>query len=100
MLEISLKSNYGYSLEIKAENVHIVEDVEDRIYHKKEDGKTDFQKAPIKDINTDILNQFIRVLDDLFYYRKKEYDSCDLIKTLFKKLPEDKKQELITYIKE
>lgn len=98
-MEISLIANHGYSLEIIAENVHISEDVEFRSYHKKEDGKTDYSKAPIRDISTDILNQLTGVLDDLLYYRNAEYDGSDLIKTLFEKLPENKKEEIINQLK-
>lgn len=38
-MKIFLKRNYGYELIFEAENVKVVEDIEDRIYSKTEDGK-------------------------------------------------------------
>ena len=88
-MEISLKKNHGYELIFKAENVNIIEDVEERIYSKTADGKTDFNTTPKKDIKTDVLEQFVTVLDDMLYYREAEFDSSDLIEKLFEKLPEE-----------
>ena len=88
-MEISIKRNYGYSLIFKAENVNVEEDIEERIYQKLEDGKTDFSKPPQRDINTDVIEQIVRVLDDLIDYREREFDSSSLIELLFEKLPND-----------
>ena len=41
-MEITLKRNYGFELIFKAENVNVVEDIEERIYSKNADGKSDF----------------------------------------------------------
>ena len=95
-MEISVKRNYGYYLVFKAENVNVEEDIEQRIYAKTEDGKTDFSKPPKRDINTDILDQFIRVVDDLIDYRVEKYDSSSLIERLFEKLPDDTIQKLLS----
>jgi hypothetical protein len=86
-MEIQLKRNYGYYLIIKAENVNIEEDVEERIYSKTEDGKIDFSKPPVRDISTVTLDQMTSILSDLIYYREREYDASSLIKQLFDKLP-------------
>lgn len=94
-MEISVKKNYGYYLVFKAENVNVEEDIEQRIYSKTEDGKTDFSKPPMRDINTDILDQFILVVDDLIDYRVEKYDSSSLIERLFEKLPDDSIQKLL-----
>jgi hypothetical protein len=96
-MEIQLKcNNYGYDFIVKAENVNLVEDVEERIYDKKEDGKLDTSKPPFRDINNDILEQLTRVLDDAIYYRKRDFDSSQLIEGLFQKLPESIRQEVLT----
>ena len=95
-MEISVKRNYGYYLVFKAENVNVEEDIEQRIYSKTEDGKTDFSKPPKRDINTDIIDQFVRVVDDLIDYRIEKYDSSSLIERLFEKLPDDSIQKLLT----
>ncbi len=98
-MEISIKNNYGYTLIFKAENVNVEEDIEERIYSKKEDGKTDFSKVSIRDINTGVLEQVTRVLYDMIYYRKREFDSSSLIENLFEKLPQDVANNLAIKLK-
>jgi len=86
-MEITLIRRNGFDLEIKADNVHISEDIEERIYSKTLEGKTDFTMPPKRDIKTDEINKIDRLLQDMIYYRKAEYDSSGLIKLLFEKLP-------------
>lgn len=93
-MQITLKRNYGYELIFEAENVKITEDIEDRIYSKTEEGKTDFKTPPKRDIKTDALDQFVSVLDDMIYYREAKFDSSNLIENLFEKLPLQIAQEL------
>lgn len=88
-MEISIKRSYGYYLIIKADNVNIEEDIEERIYPLKEDGKTDFSKPPARDVSEGYVSMMANALDDMIYYREKEYDSSSLIKNLFDKLPRD-----------
>lgn len=97
-MEILLKRNYGFELIFKAENVNVVEDIEDRIYGKTEEGKTDFKNVT-RDIKTDVIEQFVSILDDMIYYREAKYDSSDLIERLFEKLPNDKIDLLIKKLK-
>ena len=99
-MEISLKRNYGYFLIFKAENVSVEEDVEERIYSKTEDGKTDFSKPPKRDINDDILEQITSLLSDLIYYREREFDSSSLIEGLFDKLPSELANKLLIKLKD
>lgn len=94
-MEISLKRNHGYYLVFKAENVNVEEDIEQRIYSKTEDGKTDFKTPPKRDIQDAALIQITSLLDDMMYYREREFDSEDLIRRLFDKLPEEVRQELV-----
>lgn len=94
-MEISLKRNYGFYLVIKADNVNIIEDIEERIYSKTEDGEVDWNIAPKRDINTEILNQITNLLDDLIYYRESDYDSSNLIERLFEKLPDKDCEQLL-----
>lgn len=86
-MEITLNARSGFYLEIKTDNVHITEDIEERIYSKTSEGKIDFTKLPKRDIKTDEINNIDRLLQDMIYYREAEYDSSDLIKLLFEKLP-------------
>lgn len=99
-MEISLKRNYGYTLIIKADNVNIEEDIEERTYYKTEDGKIDGSKSPERDVQSTAINQFISVLDDMIYYRKKEIDSSNLIENLFEKLPKGVAIKLAQKLKE
>ncbi len=97
-MEISLKRNYGFELIFKAENVKVCEDIEDRIYGKTEDGKTDYKNVK-RDVKTDVIEQFVSVLDDMIYYREADFDSSSLIERLFEKLPQDVCDKLIVKLK-
>lgn len=93
-MEIELKRNCGFELIFKAENVKVQEDIEDRIYGKKEDGSIDFTKVT-RDIKTKVVEQFVSILDDMIYYREAEFDSSGLIERLFEKLPQEACDKLI-----
>jgi hypothetical protein len=97
-MEISLKRNYGFELIFKAENVNVCEDIVDRIYGKTEDGKTDYKNVK-RDVKTDVIEQFVSVLDDMIYYREADFDSSSLIERLFEKLPQDVCDKLIVKLK-
>lgn len=97
-MEISLKRNYGFELIFKAENVNVCEDIEERIYGKTEDGKTDYKNIK-RDVKTDAIEQFVSVLDDMIYYRDADFDSSGLIERLFEKLPQDVCDKLIVKLK-
>jgi hypothetical protein len=95
-MEIFLKASYsGYDLIVKADNVNISEDIEEREYHKDDNGKMDYSKAPNRDISAKAIDDISLLLNDMIYYRKKDYDSSELIKVLFDKLPNDKAVSLI-----
>ena len=97
-MEITLNTHYGYTIEINAENVHLSEDIEKRIYSKTEDGKIDKTKRPERDIDDGAMDQIMNLLCDMAYWRKAEYDSTLLIEYLFEKLPEDKAIALMGYL--
>lgn len=99
-MEITLKNNYGFYLIVKADNVNIEEDIETREYlNKDEEGKIIYTQ-PTRDISTSSLDMISRVLDDMMWYRKEEYDSSDLIRRLLGNLPEEKIKELIKHLNE
>lgn len=88
-MEIQISASYyGYELIFKAENVNVTEDIEERIYEKKEDGKVDFSKPPFRDVSTNAVSQIASLLGDIIYHRKRDFDSTDLIESLFDRLPE------------
>jgi hypothetical protein len=95
-MEISLKRNYGFELIFKADNVNVVEDIEERIYAKNADGKSDFSIPPKRDIQDDAMEQISRLLDDMAEYRQRDFDSSGTIERLFEKLPETVRQELLS----
>ena len=97
-MNITLKKNYGYELIFEAENVKITEDIEDRIYSKTEDGKTDFKNVK-RDVKTEVIEQFVSVLDDMINYREAKFDSSDLIERLFEKLPQEVANNLVVKLK-
>lgn len=97
-MEISIKRNYGFELIFKAENVNVCEDIEERIYGKNEDGTTNYRDVK-RDVKTDVIEQFVSVLDDMIYYREAEFDSSSLIERLFEKLPQDVCDKLIVKLK-
>ena len=94
-MEISVKRNYGYYLVFKAENINVEEDIEQRIYSQKEDGKIDHSKPPLRDISTDVIDSIIGVCSDLIEYRLAEYDSSELVFQLFTKLPKNAAKTLL-----
>lgn len=94
-MQITLKRNYGFELIFEAENVKIVEDIEDRIYPKDENGKAIVNMNPKRDVKTDAIEQFVSVLDDMIHYREAKFDSSNLIENLFDKLPEEERQQLL-----
>ena len=94
-MDITFKKNYVYELIFIDDNVKIEEDIESREYQKGEDGKTDFNLPPKRDIKTDSMQLFVDILCDMAYYRVAEFDSSDLIEQLFAKLPESKAKELL-----
>lgn len=98
-MEISLKKNYGCTLVITADNVRIEEDIEERTYPKTDDGKIDFSGRVTRDISSAAIDQITSVLMDMIYWREKNYDSSELIKVLFEKLPDHVVSDLLSYLK-
>lgn len=95
-MKISVKGGYtSTEVIVEAENVRIVEDISHSIYGKKEDGKTDYTKYLGTDIEDESLRQFTEVMEEITYYRNAPFDSSDLIKRLFEKLPADTRKNLL-----
>lgn len=89
-MEITLNTRYGYYIEITDTNVNISEDIESREYPKDADGKVIYSN-PKRDIKTNAIDRISGLLAEMIYYRDADYDSSDLIESLFAKLPEEKK---------
>lgn len=98
-MEITLKKHYGFDLIFEADNVKVTEDIESREYLKDENGKSIINLNPKRDIKTEVIEQFVSLLDDMIYYRVAEFDSSNLIKNLFEKLPQDKAHLLSAELK-
>jgi len=92
-MEITLKNSYGYTeVVFEAENVKVVGDITQRLYDVDESGKSILKGKDISDLD---LDKFVRFMEDLVYYRDREFDSTELICGLFQKMPQDKAEELL-----
>lgn len=95
-MEITLKSSGTfYELKVTAENVNMTENITETEYAIKEDGKIDYSKVIVRDIENSTMDQFSGLMEDLIYYRERPYDSTNLLRSAFEKLPEDKQIELL-----
>ena len=90
-----IERNYSKIIKITADNVNIEEDVEFREYAKKEDGKIDWTRNVCRDISDEYMNMIARVMSDMAYYRERPYDSSQLIRQLFERLPSEAASELV-----
>ena len=97
-MEITVRRNYGFELIFEAENVKVIEDIEERIYSKNEDGTTNYRNVK-RDVKTGVIEQFVSALDDMIYYREAEFDSSALIERLFEKLPQDVTNNLLVKLR-
>ena len=98
-MEISIESRHGFDLIIEADNVKIVEDIEEREYLKDENGNIKYT-CPKRDIKEEYLDEISKTLDDMIWYRVKPYDSSNLIHNLIEKLPEEERMELLKILKD
>lgn len=94
-MNIEVKGRYGYTdLVFTDENVKVEFSVSEGIYVEVE-GKKDYKQRTGNDITDESLNLLAKPLEDLIYYRKRDFDSSELIKQLFDKLPVERKKELL-----
>ena len=99
-MEIYLNTRlYGKILTVKDTNVVLEEDVEERIYEKDENGKTDCTKPYRRDISTQYLDALSDTLSEMISYRTSAFDSSDLVTALFDKIPIEKRQETLNTLK-
>ena len=95
-MEIEVQNrSFGQCIVYTDTNIKVEEDISAAIYALKEDGKKDFTKRLGEDIKDEYVAKFVRALDDIIHYREAKFDSSDLVKNLFEKLPEEKQQELL-----
>lgn len=95
-MNISVKKFYGSCyLKIIAENVNIEEDLSEGIFEKDENGKLNFSKRIMTDITNDSMSEIISAVEDVVYYREREYNSENLINLLFDKLPDDIREKVL-----
>lgn len=100
-MEIYLNTRlYGKILTVKDTNVLLEEDVEERIYEKDENGKTDWTKPYRRDISTQYLDELSYTLSEMILYRTSAYDSSDLVVALFEKIPIEERQKTLNILKE
>lgn len=86
-MEIELKtSNHGFDLVVKAENVNITEDIEERVWENN--------RIVIRDIQDEWVENIAQLMEDIIYYRVADFDSSELIEQLFNKLPQETAESL------
>ena len=84
---IELKtSSYGFDLVVKAENVNISEDIQERVWENNRIVRRDVQDEWVKNI--------AQLMGDIIYYRVADFNSSDLIEQLFNKLPQETAEKL------
>jgi len=90
-MNIEIKTNYsGKDIIYIAENIKVEENISERIYEKDENGKTDFKRLKLEDITDEVIEQFTQLIEELLYYRKRDFDTSELIYQAFNKLPQEK----------
>jgi hypothetical protein len=89
-MEISIKGGgYHGTVVYKTDNVLVEDDMNESIYGVKENGKTDYSIHKGRDVSDEILTKFSSVLEDLAYYRERDFDFSSLIPHLFNRLPQE-----------
>jgi len=90
-MNIEIKTNYsGKDIIYTAENIKVEENISERIYEKDENGKTNFKRLELEDITDEAIEQFTQLTEELLYYRKRDFDTSELICQAFNKLPQEK----------
>lgn len=92
-MNIELKSSYDYhTVVVTAENVKIEHDVTYSEWEKRDGKSIKTLSGCIEDREMQSLCSF---MEDIAYLRVRPYDSSELIKQLFAKLPDNKAKELL-----
>lgn len=94
-MEIEVKRGHFKTLNFKDVNIDCEVNISEGLYGLKEDGKKDFSKKLGLDITDEGLSILASPLEDLFYYRIRDFDSRALIAQAFEKLSEEHQKELL-----
>jgi len=91
-MKIELTRSHRFNtIVVENTNVKIEYSATDSIKKDNNLGQPYFEQ----DISDESLNLFSGVLEDLIFYREREFDSSTLITNLFSKLPQEKTQSLL-----
>ena len=82
-------------LSVSSGDESIEEDVSESVYETTLEGKVNHSNKLMTDVSDYDLRTMVNAVKELMGYRKRTYDSSDLIKSLFEKLPDDVRSELI-----
>lgn len=97
-MELTFDARHGYAIHVKADNVHVVDDIETKIFSITSEGKKDYTKPYTKDISDEGLQKVVTLLDDIIYFRTKEFDASTLIENLFEKLSVEKRSSFLKHL--
>lgn len=96
MININLEYSHGsVTLVIKTNNTEIREDVTEFVWQKDKNGKSIIEKGYKKRIYKSVIDMFYNILLEISNDLNEEYNSGELIKSLFKNLSEIHKNEII-----
>ena len=73
----------------------IEEEITENVFGTTSEGKIDYSNKLMRDVSDYNLDIMVRAVKGLIGYRKRTYDSSEVIKALFEKLPDDVRMELI-----
>ena len=91
------KSTYANSIimSITSSDDEIEVDMSEWVYEITPEGKVNYSNKLMKDVSDYDLGTMVNGVKELMEYRQRTFDSSDLIKALFEKLPDDVRSELL-----
>lgn len=91
-MKIQITQSHSFTtICVTDQNVNIEYDATDSIQKENNIGQPYYDR----DVSNEAMDMFSHCLEDLAYYREREYDSTSLMSLLMKKLPEEKQQLLL-----
>ncbi len=105
-MKIDTKSYYGSNFEIvieleadadyeNGEKIEHWESVMETLYERDSEGKNIWNKRLGTDVSDDAMYTYSTIVSEMTEHREKPYDNSELIMTLFEKLTDEQKMEMM-----
>ena len=91
------RRSFGYTLTAKSDGASIQCGADESVYTKDDNGKV---IKVDRDVCTNTMDDMVRAMDDMFYYREKPYEASELVKHIFDKLPKESIKPLLDSLNE